>query len=74
MRRRLAHAMRLLADRIDHAGAPKFTGLTFGYVQGVGLVVEWNGPGRKLWTLHDDDHDDAWHPQVGGVPVQPSRR
>lgn len=69
MRRRLGSWLRRFADRIDRPGAPKRTGLTFGYVEHVGLVVEWDGPGCPLWYLQDDDYELAHAPGVGGVPV-----
>jgi hypothetical protein len=69
VRRRLGWWLRRLADRIDRPGAPKRTGLTFGYVERVGLVVEFDGPGCPLWYLNDDDRERAYAPGVGGVPI-----
>lgn len=70
-RARLGRWLRSLADRTDPSGAPRFTGLTFGFVKREGLVVEWGGPGCKLWYLGGDDHDNAWRDDVGGVVVKP---
>lgn len=73
-RRLISRALRRIADRVDPPDAPKATGLTMGYVERVGLVVEWNGAGARLWHLNDDDREQAWDPRVGGVRVPEAHR
>lgn len=67
--RRLGRFLRTLADRCDPDGAPRYTGLVYGYVEHVGLVVGWSfgqGVGTPLLAYTDDpDHAlRAWHPDV----------
>jgi hypothetical protein len=65
MRRWLANAMRRLADRIDHAGAPKAMHLSFTYEDGKGIVIHGLngvgdcGRGCRLWVLNDDEYAKA---------------
>jgi hypothetical protein len=67
MKRWLANAMRRLADRIDHAGAPKCAGLTFTFEKGRGAVIHGelgvydpSQPGCLLWYLNDDEREKAY--------------
>jgi len=56
----LAARLRFWADRLDHAGAPKKTGLTFKFVDRVGIVVQQGGSGCPLWYCGDDDYSKAY--------------
>jgi hypothetical protein len=62
----LARRLRFLADRIDHAGAPKATSLTFTFEERTGLVVRDDGRGCRLWYLGDEDYERA-HDEAGPV-------
>lgn len=76
MMRLLANAMRRLADRIDHAGAPKATHLTMTIESGKGIVIHGlNGEpepvkprGCTLWYLNDEEyekvHTEAENPGI----------
>lgn len=68
VRRVLAARMRSWADRLDWHGAPKSTGLSFYFVEHVGLVVDHDGQiGCPLWYLGRDDYEKA---HTGGqVPL-----
>lgn len=57
--RRLAHWMRKWADRVDPDGAPRYTGLSFTFEQGQGLVVNDEQRGCSLWYLGLDSYDRA---------------
>lgn len=72
MRRAIGRALRRLADRVDHDGALRVSGLRFGYVEHVGLVVGWhgtvNGPAAKVGAqlfIDPDTYYQAHHPEVG---------
>lgn len=60
---RLARFLRRLADRIDHAGAPKLTHRTFTYETGIGIVFREDGRGCPVAYLGDAAyaraHDEA---------------
>jgi hypothetical protein len=54
-----AKRLRYLADRIDHAGAPKSMGWSFTYELGEGIRFRDDDKGCRLWYLGDADHDRA---------------
>jgi hypothetical protein len=63
----LGDRLRRLADRIDHAGAPKSVGLTFTFEKGRGAVLHGefgvtstDRRGCLLWYLGDDEYEKAW--------------
>lgn len=58
-RKRVAHRMRIWADRLDVHGAPKRTSWRFTYEDNVGIVFRDDGRGCKLWYYGDDDFDKA---------------
>lgn len=66
MTRALARLLRTLADRIDHAGAPKrMTSLGVALVQGVGWELRQDGTGVPIWYYGDDDYNQhAWEPRT----------
>ncbi len=70
MNRRLAVLLRHLADRIDHAGAPKLTHWSFTSEQGAGLVFNQEHRGCPVACLGDGDyaraHDEAHDNQCCG--------
>ena len=59
MKRRLAYQMRKYADRLDHAGAPKYTHWTFTFERGRGLVFREDGKGCPVTYYGDDDYERA---------------
>jgi hypothetical protein len=56
--------LRQVADRIDHAGAPKLTGWSFTFEQGQGLVFRQDGRGCPVAYLGDADYERA-HAEAG---------
>jgi len=63
----IAKRLRFLADRIDHAGAPKCMSYAFTFELHRGMVVrEGTRQGCPLWYYGDADyeraHDEAEHP------------
>jgi hypothetical protein len=64
VKRRLARWMRRTADRIDRAGAPKASSMTFTFENRRGIVVHGldDGPARgcRLWYLNDAEYEKAW--------------
>jgi hypothetical protein len=60
MRRRLAHRLRLWADRLDWHGAPKKTMLSFTFERGTGLVVNKDSRGCPLWYYGNDAYERAY--------------
>lgn len=60
MRAKLALWLRTLADRIDHAGAPKGMYWTFTFEDGEGIRFREDGKGCPLWYLGDGDHERAF--------------
>jgi hypothetical protein len=60
---RLAAVLRRFADRIDHAGAPKFIHWSFTFETGLGIVFRDDGKGCPLAYLGDAGyvraHDEA---------------
>lgn len=59
MRQRLARRLRFLADRIDHAGAPKTIGWRFTFEDHEGIRFRDDGRGCPLWYLGDADYERA---------------
>lgn len=55
----IADTMRLLADRLDPAGAPRALGYHFTFESGKGLVFNDQGRGCRLWYLGDAEYDLA---------------
>ena len=62
----LARRLRYLADRIDHAGAPKASHITFTFEERTGIVFREDGRGCRLWYLGDDSYEKA-HAEAGPV-------
>jgi hypothetical protein len=60
----LADGLRRLADRIDHAGAPKLTGWTFTFEDYRGIVFREDGRGCRVAYLGDAEYEKA-HDQAG---------
>ncbi len=61
--KRAGALLRRLADRIDHAGAPKAMHWSFTYEEGQGIVFRQDGRGCPVAYLSDGDyaraHDEA---------------
>lgn len=56
----VAKRLRTLADRIDHAGAPKYMSYAFTFEMYRGIVVrEGTGQGCPLWYYGDADYERA---------------
>ena len=55
----VARLLRRLADRIDHAGAPKLTGWSFTIENRRGIVFREDRRGCPLAYLGDGDYDRA---------------
>lgn len=62
----IARRLRFLADRIDHAGAPKASHITFTFEERTGIVFRKDGRGCRVWYLGDDDYERA-HDEAGPV-------
>jgi hypothetical protein len=62
--RRTGAWLRRLADRIDHAGAPKAISWSFTYEEGQGIVFRQDRLGCPLWYLGDEDYERA-HSEAG---------
>lgn len=56
---RLADLMRKYADRLDHAGAPKFTHHSFTFERGHGVVFREDGKGCPVAYCGDEDYERA---------------
>jgi hypothetical protein len=65
--RRLARWLRALADRIDHAGAPKLTHWTWTFELGEGIRFREDGKGCRVAYLGNDEYDKA-HDQADRPP------
>jgi hypothetical protein len=66
----LAGWMRKMADRIDHAGAPKLTHWTFTFELYRGMAFREDGKGCRVAYLGGDDEFDKAHTQAdAGVRV-----
>lgn len=63
---RIGRRLRFLADRIDRAGAPKATSMTFTFEDRTGIVVRQDGRGCRLWHYGDEDYERA-HDEAGPV-------
>jgi hypothetical protein len=72
MRHALAQRLRFLADRISPETAMRRTGLRFGFVGAVGVVVSFEpAAGCPLW-YYGPDYEQAHDPAVAGVAVRPA--
>jgi hypothetical protein len=70
MRHALAQRLRFLADRLSPETAIRRTGLRFGFVDRVGLVVNMSDTvGCPLW-YYGPDYEQAHDPAVAGVAVR----
>jgi hypothetical protein len=70
MRKRAARWLRRLADRIDHAGAPKIMHWSFTFEEGEGIVFRDDGRGCPLAYLGDRDYKRA-HDESGPLAGDP---
>jgi len=66
LRARVARRLRFAADRIDPAGAPRATSMTFTIEERTGIVFRDDGRGCPLWCLGDADYEKA-HAEAGPV-------
>lgn len=64
LRARIARRLRFAADRIDHAGAPKASHITFTFEERTGIVFREDGRGCRVWHLNDADYEKA-HDEAG---------
>lgn len=62
--------LRRIADRIDHAGAPKGMSYSFTFECGEGIRFRDDGKGCRLWYLGDDDYERA-HTEADSAQVTP---
>jgi hypothetical protein len=62
----IADRLRFLADRIDHAGAPKAMPVRFTLEDRIGIVFRDDGHGCRLWYYGDADYQRA---RIGAGPV-----
>jgi hypothetical protein len=62
----IGHHLRTIADRIDYAGAPRATSMTFTFEERTGIVVRDDGRGCRLWYLGDASYEKA-HDEAGPV-------
>ena len=66
VRTAIAARLRTIADRLDHAGAPKWMHWTFTFERGRGLVFREDSRGCPVWYYGDADyeraHDEADNP------------
>lgn len=65
----LARWLRRLADRIDHAGAPKIMGWSFTYETSEGIRFRQDGRGCPLAYLSDEAYERA-HTEATGMTAQ----
>jgi hypothetical protein len=65
--KRLARFLRDLADRIDHDGAPKFTGWSFTFELHKGIRFHEDGKGCPLAYIGDVDYERA-HTEADNPP------
>lgn len=66
----IAKRLRRTADRIDYEGAPKCTGWSFTFVEGLGVQFNQDRRGCPLWYFGDRDYERA-HDEAE-VPLPPS--
>lgn len=64
----VARRLRMVADRLDHAGAPKATSWSFTFEEGIGIAFRQDGRGCRLWYLGDTEYEKA-HSQSGAPPA-----
>lgn len=69
LRQRLARRLRFLADRMDHAGAPKATHWSFTFEDQEGIRFREDGRGCRLWYLGDAEYEKA-HTEADTEHVQ----
>ena len=62
----IGHRLRTIADRIDYAGAPKASYITFTFEERTGIVFRDDGRGCRVWHLSDADYEKA-HAEAGPV-------
>lgn len=65
----LARWLRDLADRIDHAGAPKLTGWSWTFEVHEGIRFREDGKGCRVAYLGDDEYDKA-HNEADNPPLR----
>ena len=63
----IANWLRRLADRIDHAGAPKLIHWSFTFETGRGIMFRDDGKGCPLAYLGDADYSRA-HAEADDFP------
>lgn len=63
-RRRIAHRLRIWADRLAPEDAPRKTCISFEFVTGKGIVTNTDGHGCPLWYLGMDDYARAHERQT----------
>lgn len=68
MKHWIAKRLRRLADRIDHAGAPKAISWSFTFEPGHGTVFNQEGRGCRLWYLGDAEYDRAHDEALAALP------
>lgn len=66
IRARIGRRLRFLADRIDRAGAPRASHITFTFEERTGIVFREDGRGCRVWHLSDADYEKA-HDEAGPV-------
>jgi hypothetical protein len=62
----IGHHLRTIADRIDYAGAPKGSHITFTFEERTGIVFRDDGRGCRVWHLSDADYEKA-HTEAGPI-------
>jgi hypothetical protein len=60
----IGRRLRYAADRIDRAGAPKASHVTFTFEERTGIVFRDDGRGCRVWYLGDADYEKA-HDEAG---------
>lgn len=60
MRRWIARRLHFLADRLAPEDAYRSTGMTFEFVRNVGIEVNHEGHGCRLWYHGQDDYQKAF--------------
>jgi hypothetical protein len=62
----IGRRLRYAADRIDYAGAPRASHITFTFEEYIGIVFREDGRGCRVWHLNDADYERA-HTEAGPV-------
>jgi hypothetical protein len=62
----IGRRLRTIADRIDYAGAPKASHVTFTFEERTGIVFRDDGRGCRVWHLSDADYEKA-HTEAGPI-------